>query len=81
MITLKLFGILLVVTVVSNVSITTLLSKSAMASSFAGQTSASIREGTADLDVVEAIEADNTSMMPNQTNTENTSSRSINSTG
>jgi hypothetical protein len=66
MISLKVFVMMLALTA-SVVAITVLHSHNVMASAYAGQTSGSIRTGTADLDVAEAEEAGNTTMMTNKT--------------
>lgn len=71
---------LLIVTLASILAVTIVHSQNAMASAYAGQTSGSTRTGMADLDVAEAEEAGNTTiMMTNQTADDNETFLSIQS--
>lgn len=66
MISPKVFVMMLLLTA-SVVAITVLHSQNAMASAYSGQTGGSTRSGMADLDLAESVEAENATMMTNQT--------------
>jgi hypothetical protein len=63
------FFVMILALAASVVAITVLHSQNVLASAYSGQTSGSIRTGMADLDVTEAEETGNTTMMTNQTTT------------